>query len=272
MKILVPYDFTPITRTALDHAFALGRTLEGEIALLHIIDNQSLRSKAEAGFKTLLEGLTDNERSVLTTHVRVGDIFKDITREAEAGDYQLLVMGTHGAKGLQKVLGSKAIKVITSGNTPFIVTQSKGPSESIKRIVLPVDLTKESVQIVKFAAQIAKRFDAEIHIVGKNEKDEWLNTKLKNNISYLRRVLNEQGVKHVVAGLDGKTALAQEAIDYGTANKADLYAVAHFSESILPQFDRFSQDMITNPALTPVLIANATEVGGVKGQYAFLSV
>lgn len=272
MKILVPYDFTPITRTALDHAFALGKHLHSDIQLLHIIANEGNRSAAEKNFENLLDGLSANERESLRTQVHMGDIFKDIISEANEGGFQLLVMGTHGAKGLQKVMGSKAIRVITSGNTPFVVTQSKGPSASIQRIVMPVDLTKESAQIVNFAARLAKRFEAEIHIIYKEETDEWLAGKLKNNVSFLRRVLTKEGVKHTVSSLKGKKGLASQVITYGLEQGADLFAVAHFSESILPQFDTFSQDMITNTPQIPVLIVNATPTGGVKSQYSFLTV
>lgn len=272
MKILVPYDFTPITRAALSHAFALGKILGEDIELLHIVAKESDKSKAENGFKDLLNSLSDEEQSKLTTRIRVGDIFRDITREAEEGGFELLVMGTHGAKGLQKIMGSKAIKVITSGNTPFVVTQTKGPTGVIKSIVMPVDLTKESAQIVRFATKLAKRFNAEVHIVFKSETDEWLDKKLKNNVSYMRNVLNSDGVKYVINSLPGKKSLAKEVIDYGTQHNADLFAIAHFSESILPQFDSFSQDIITNPLQLPVLIVNATPVSGVKGQYSFLTV
>lgn len=272
MKILVPYDFTPITRTALSHAIALGETLGKNIELLHIVAKESEVSAAKAKFDELIDSLGTKEKGALSAHVRVGDIFHDISKEAEDGGFQMLVMGTHGAKGLQKIMGSRAIKVITSGNTPFMVTQSKGPSGQIKRIVLPVDLTKESAQIVNFAALLAKRFDAEIHIVYKAENDEWLEKKVKSNVLYARNVLDAQKVKYAIHSLAGKKPLAKEVLDYGAEQNADLFAVAHFTESILPQFDSFSQDMITNPLQVPVLILNASPVGGVKGQYSFLTV
>ncbi len=272
MKILVPFDFTPITRTALAHALSLRKIFGGSIEVLHIASKKSQEARLLEDLRKETDALGLAEGQDVVVKVRTGDIFKDITKEAEEGNAQLLVMGTHGAKGLQKVLGSKAIKVITSGNTPFIVTQSKGPSESIRNIVMPVDLTKESAQIVNFAALMAKRFDAKIHVVHKNEKDEWLQKKLQSNVKYVRNVLAKEGIAGQVQVLPGKASFAKECIAYGAECGADLFAVAHFSESILPQFDTFSQEMITNPGQLPVLILNAEPVGSVKGQYSFLTV
>lgn len=270
MKILVPYDFTSVTRTALNHALFLAKLADAKIELLHIVDKESQVSDAEYNFRELLKLVDEGDRNLINTKVRVGNIFKDITREASEGNFQLLVMGTHGEKGLQKILGSNAIKVITSGNLPFLVTQSKGPKTTIKRIVMPVNLTKESLQIVEFAANSAKRFDADIHIVHEPETDEWLVKKIKINVAHVNNYLNKEKVKHSVVRLPGKKSFAAEVIDYGAQHGADLFAVAHFTESILPQFDRFSQELITNKLEVPVLILNSIEVGTVKGQYTFI--
>lgn len=271
MKILVPYDFSSITRTAVDHALFLAKLAEAKIELLHIVEKESQRADAERNFKELMKLMPEGDRSLISTKVKVGDIFKDIAREGAEGDFQMLVMGTHGAKGLQKLLGSNAIKVITSGNLPFLVTQSKGPADTIKRIVMPVNLTKESLQIVQFAANAAKRFDAEIHIVHEPETDEWLLKKMKINVAHANNSLNKEKVKHTVVSLPGKKSFADEVIDYGEQHGADLFAIAHFSESILPQFDRFSQELITNAPQVPVLILSAKDVGRVQGQYTFIT-
>ncbi|MFT4770962.1 MAG: nucleotide-binding universal stress UspA family protein [Cryomorphaceae bacterium] len=270
MKILVPYDFTAITRTALDHGLFLAKLADAKIELLHIVDKESKRADAEHNFKELLKQLAEEDQGIISSKVIVGDIFKDIAREGAEGDFQMLVMGTHGEKGLQKILGSNAIKVITSGDLPFLVTQSKGPADTIKRIVMPVNLTKESLQIVQFAANAAKRFDAEIHIVHQPETDEWLLKKMKINVAHANNYLNKEKVKHTVVNLPGKKSFADEVNDYGEQQGADLFAVAHFSESILPQFDRFSQELITNALQVPVLILSAKDVGRVQGQYTFI--
>ncbi len=271
MKFLVPYDFTEITRIALDHALAIAPAFDAEVLLYHVIDDESERAEAEQKFKDLLKVLNGDNTDV-QSKVQLGKIFKDISREAEEGDAHLLIMGTHGAHGLQKIFGSHAIKVIKSASTPFMITQNKGPAESIKQIMMPVNLTRESVQIVKYAAELAQKFEARIHMLCQPETDEFLERQLKNNIARARKYLTKEGVASEVDMLPGKKSLSQEVIEYGHAHQADLFAVVHYSESLIPQFDTFSQDMITNEYGIPVLIMNGNEMKGIKLKYSFISI
>lgn len=270
MRYLVPYDFSSISKTALDHALSFSKIDNGSIELLHIIKDESKRVEAEAKFTELLAGLEGKEK--VCTKVREGDIYTDIANEAKEGNFQLFVMGTHGAKGLQKLLGSHALKVITSSATPFIVTQSKGPLDSINRIVLPVDLSNERIQIAKFASDIAKKFEAEIHIVSQPKTDEFLANRLKNNITKVKRKLQSTGVKYEVHTLKGEDSFYKEIINYGAEHNADLFAISYYPETLLPQFEKFSQELITNDLEIPVLIVDAEELIGVKTNYSFIGI
>ena len=272
MNYLVPYDFTPITRAALDHAIAITKTAPGTIELLHIIDKESQRGEAEEAFRSLLSELSDTAREGVTTKIRVGSIFEDISKEASEGHAQLLIMGTHGAKGLQKLMGSHAIRVITSAKSPFLVTQSRGPKGRFEVIVLPVDLSKERVQIARFASEVAKRFGSEVHLVCKPEKDEFLEKKLHNNIKLVRDYFAKEGISHKFSLLPGKHSMQKEVIQYGVTNNADLFAIGHFPESMLPAFDKFTQDLITNEPEIPVLVINTEEITGVRPAYAFIGI
>jgi len=266
MKYLVPYDFTPITRSALDHALSLCEHIPGSVELLHIVASQDKVANATSELEGVISSLGESHSDLVSANVRHGDIFKDIAKEAEEGDAQLLVMGTHGAKGLQKLFGSHAIKVITSSNTPFVVTQSKGPQGKVKLVVLPVDLSKESLQIVEFASKLAHQFNASIHLVCKAEKDEYLSNKLRNNINWAKMKMDKQITSEVIS-LEGKSSFAKEVIEYGEQNGASMFALTHFTESLIPQFDTFSQEMITNRLEVPVLIVSGRMTSNVKGNF-----
>lgn len=270
MRYLVPCDFTPITRTALDHALMFAKPTNAQIELLHIIDKEADRIEAEQKFEELLNSVSSDERKSIITKIVIGDIFEDIGKEAEEGNANLLIMGTHGAKGLQKLFGSHAIKVITSSNTPFIVTQSKGPEEDIKRIAFPVNLARESVQILRFAKDLAKRFDAQIDLLGDYESDEWLAKKININVKIVQNELKREGIKHNVHILKSKGSYYNEVIDYCAKYRADMIAITHFSDSIFPQFDKFTQEIITNKLEIPVLIVNARHISNITTNYSYM--
>jgi nucleotide-binding universal stress UspA family protein len=60
--------------------------------------------------------------------VLCGTIFNTIGKYASDTDARMVIMGTHGIKGMQKLTGSWALKVIVKSKVPFLVVQDK-PSE-----------------------------------------------------------------------------------------------------------------------------------------------
>lgn len=272
MKIIVPIDFTEISEPAIQHALSFAKSAEqSELILLHIIAKAGQEEEKKQQLDVLSQKFRNAQVSI-STQVKQGDIFNDIAAVAEEEKANFIVMGTHGAKGLQKLLGSYAIKVINSSKVPFIITQKMQPSAGVNKIVLPVDLSKESLQIVKYATFLAKEFNAEMHVVAKPVKDEFLAKTLNNNLSIVRKHLKENNVSFELEVLEGAQSLQQEVIDYGAKHRADLFAIAHFSDSLLPQFDTFSQDMITNKLELPVLVISAKQVKAVTSTYSFIGI
>lgn len=270
MRILVPIDFTSITRTALNHAIQLGNILNADLTLLHIIKNEDKRDEATANFDRLLSELP--AQNDLKTQITTGNIFSEINSEAERLGTQLIVMGTHGAKGLQKILGSHAMRVISQSKIPFIVTQEKEPETKVNEVVLPIDLTNESIQVVQFASVLAKTLDTRIHLVGEQQKDEWLANKVRNNLNISKTLLEKAKIKYHLQLLEGSDSFQKKVIRYGSECSANAFAVTYFSESILPQFDKFSQDIITNELEIPTLIVNAKQVSKVNAQFSFITI
>jgi nucleotide-binding universal stress UspA family protein len=272
VKYLVPFDFTPITRNALEHALFFSKSDSEKIVLLHIIEKEGQKEAAIKKFTDLITGLPEADQARIKTKIRQGDIYTDIAKEAKEGDFKLLVMGTHGEKGLQRILGSNAMKVITSCNIPFIVTQSKPPKKSVNRIVLPIDLSGERWQIATFASDLAQKFQAEVFLVHAQENDPYLVKRINNNIKKVKRVFKQKGIAFTISVIKSKKSWAKEVMAYGESINTDLFAIGYYPSTLLPQFERFSQDLITNPQETPVLITNVEEIAGVRTNYSFVGI
>lgn len=271
MKFLVPFDFTEVAEVAFDHAQNLAVILGGELDLLHIIKDESEREEVERRFENFLNRVKNKTGKPIEISIRVGDIFKDIAAEAEEDSVDLMVMGTHGMRGWQRVFGSNALRVVKSSGSPFWITQKTGPS-SIDEIVLPVELSKESVLIAEFAGWLAKKFNAKVFVVYQEQSDEFLANKIRNNVEFIKMKLRQQGAEFEVESLNPKKAFHDAVVQFGGSVGVDLYAMAHFSESILPQLDRFTQELISNEEEIPVLVINAHEVLNVNSTYSFITI
>ncbi len=258
---IVPHDLTEVGNTALDYALFLGTHVRTDIMLLHLVDNKAKIAGIEAKLWEIIKSKSIPSNVEMFVHVSVGDIFSDINKIAAKEQAQLILMGTHGAKGFQKLTGSFAMKVIISCDIPFIIVQKDTKHKDIKNIVVPINLTKESLQIVSSAGDLARIFGATVHVIGEKHNDEGLSQQTKNRVLLIRNKYDEKGAKCEVKLLPTGGSYAKKVMTYVKENNIDVIAIAYHSESLLPQFDTFAQSLITNELNLPCMIIAAKESG-----------
>ena len=270
---LIPYDFTPVSESALRLGLDLAKANDGSAYLLHIVKKNSDRTLARTQFTEVFNNLTDEEKRITNTKVIVGDLYEDVGKAGDILKASLIVMGTHGAQGMQKVFGSHAVKLINSSSTPFLITQGKKSVEKIKTIVMPFSFAKESIQITTFAAAIANKFNATIHLLGYHDKDSSFDTKTKANQLIVRRAFNEKGVDHEIVTLPPSSkSYNSDVLEYAKKVDADIIAAAYFKEGVLPSPNSFIQGMIENEYQIPLLTVNSEELSVINSNYSFMTV
>lgn len=269
---LVPFDFTPVSESALQLAIDLAEANSGSVYLLHVVGKSSEKEEARVKFREVLGTVKEEHRDLVTTNVIVGDIFEDVGKAGDILKAALIVMGTHGAKGMQKVFGSHAVKMISNSSSPFLITQGKKTVDKIKSIVMPFSFAKESIQIVTFAASIAQKFNAKIHLVGYHDKDQWLKRKTQSNQLVVRKHLTDNEVAHEIVNLPKVDSYEKELLAYAASVDADVIAASYFKEGILPNPNSFIQLIIENELQVPVLTVNAEELSVINSNFSFMTV
>lgn len=264
--ILVPTDFTPVGESAVNYAKQLAAILHAKVTVMHVVAKEKEVAKATAAVSAIASSLNS---SVVESdyHVAVGNIFDDIGSVAKSLDARLIVMGTHGVKGMQHIMGSKALKVITNSDVPFIVVQKKPlKPEGFKHIVIPLNFQQEVKQSIKYAWEIGKYFNAKIHIVYLKEKDPFIAAKIERNIPYAEDLLQENGVSYEITGID-KSNFAKDLCNFSNSVQADLITIINNQENIFTYFGgSFEQAVIGNEQEIPVLVINAIQL---KAAYSF---
>jgi nucleotide-binding universal stress UspA family protein len=269
---LVPYDFTPTTEQSFEYARKLVHVGGGRIILVHIVKKGDQISHFEKKLARIVKNLGTAIEDKIDIKVIEGNIFEDIDKIAQAVNASVIVMGTHGASGFQKIFGSNALKVVSNSKIPFILTQEGQEIQEIEDIVMPFSFARESVQVTQVAASLAKKYDATIHLVGFRDKDEWLLRDMRTNQTIVRRHLTEQGVKHNIVNLPGKEGYETELMNYAQIVDADLIAAAYFSQGIRGIFHSFIEAMVANDYKIPVITINAPEVMSVDSGLSFLTI
>lgn len=268
-KFLVPTDFTEVAHTAMIHASDLAKSVGAEIYLLNIVEEKEDLEKAHKKIDEEIDYLRRyNEDIKVHPIVRVGNIFEDIGDVAAENGAGLIIMGTHGVSGWQKVTGSYAMKVITSSKVPFIVTQKETNKKSgYDKILVPLDLHNETKQKLEIVADMAKYFDSEVHIITPKETDEFLRNKLSGNIAYAKKYLAEKKVKCAAHIADKPGDFVDQLLDLAGEIGADLITIMNLQRNSLMGMigARYEQQIITNEDQIPVLCVNPREVTSATG-------
>ncbi|MBC7382135.1 MAG: universal stress protein [Bacteroidia bacterium] len=254
--LLVPTDFTPVGDSAVAYASQLSKILHARIELLHVVGNTKDAAVAKNTLATHVSSL-EKDNIDAGSMVEIGNIFDDIGKVADKLNAKLIVMGTHGVKGMQHVMGSKALKVITNSDVPFLVVQRKPmKAEGFKNIIIPVDFNQEVKQSIKYAWEIGKYFHSKIHIIYVKEKDPFIAAKIERNIPYAKDLLEESGVAYEIMGIEKKD-FDKEVVKIGQRIDADLITIINNHENIFTYFGgSFEQSIIGNNGEIPVLVIN----------------
>jgi hypothetical protein len=259
--ILVPTDFTKVADCAMNHAMKLAERIAAEVYLLHIVDKES----HEAETLTKLEMEVGRAKRwganiKVTPLVRVGSVYEDIGAVASEIGAELIIMGTHGMRGMQFITGSRALRVITNSSVPFIVVQERNiKEEGYRDIVVPLDLHKETRHKLMLVADMAQYFKSRVHLVVPKETDEFLHNQLMNHLKFANNYLKERGVDHESAILDTDSDdFVKGMIRYAVKVDADLIAIVNMLQNSL--FGALGihneQEVITNDPMVPVMCMN----------------
>jgi nucleotide-binding universal stress UspA family protein len=267
--IVVPWDFTEVADHALAHAVKISRMVGNEICLLHIVD-KAINPKEAGEKKIMLKHVAEENGKKYNMHISSeiakGSIFtaiadfvnqKDV-EEQDKKEVSLVLMGTHGMKGMQKLTGSWALKVIVKSSVPFIVVQDPpADQERYHNIVFPVDFRKENKEKTKMAIYMGKYFESKVHMIVTTSTDASLIKKTKINLNFAIKYLIQNNIEYQIHEVP-KGNFAQQTIDFALKINADLILIVTTKNITFADYmvGASEQYIIANSSKIPVCCVN----------------
>ena len=259
-KIMVPTDFTSVADTAIQHAITISKIMKGEIVLLHVIDKDGKTLEAQNKLDKIAETLNKENNVPTVGKVITGNIFDDIVKVAEYEGVSLIIMGTHGRKGIQHIVGSYAMKVITSSEIPFIVVQDKLAPPSYQNIVFPIDFKAETKLKLALTVNMASHLGAKIHIYGEFDNDPFNKQHIDNNIANAKRFFTEHNVPYTVKIAEKSGSFVKQILHYSVSINADMIVVLNLNyRSISNLLKNDEEELVSNEAQIPVFMVNPSK-------------
>jgi nucleotide-binding universal stress UspA family protein len=270
--IVVPWDFTHVAEHALSHAVKISRMVGNEVCLLHIVD-ENIKPAEEGEKKANLNRIADENGKKynmhISSHIEKGTIFSAISSFANDKDASLVVMGTHGMKGMQKLTGSWALKVIVKSRVPFIVVQDPPKDQDrYHNIVFPVDFRGENKEKMKMAIFMGKYFDSKIHMLKAVTSDKILAKKIAVNMGFAIKYLIQNNIEYEIHEVP-RSDMAQQTIDFAQKINADLILIVTTKNITFADYmvGANEQYIIANSSKIPVCCVNPKATFAKTGQF-----
>ncbi len=186
-KILVPTDFSDGSKTAYAFANELAAKFGGKIDLIHVIPTMKYLSESISKLglpfdmdKDVYPKLIDQSRGFieddLTNYIDAKfagksivkidlKAFDVITETAASGEYDIIVMGTHGASANQLIKGNVTEKVIRYSKVPVLCVPNNLATDKIRNVLIPIDFSANSWSAMPMAASFAAAIGGELTLI-----------------------------------------------------------------------------------------------------------
>ncbi|MFH0841360.1 MAG: universal stress protein [Bacteroidota bacterium] len=270
--IVVPWDFTPVAEHALAHAVKISHMVHDEVCLLHIVD-KGIKPNEEGEKLVLLKHVAGEQSKKYNMTVGAelikGSIFTSIAEFVNDKEASLVIMGTHGMKGMQKLTGSWALKVIVKSKVPFIVVQDPpADQERYHNIVFPVDFRRENKEKTQMAIYMGKYFDSKVHMLVTTSTDASLLKKTKINLNFAIRYLIQNNIEYEIHEIS-KGDFAQQTLDFAQRINADLILIMTTKNITFADYmvGASEQYIIANSSKIPVCCVNPRTSFAKSGQF-----
>lgn len=272
--ILIPTDFSEVCDNAIEHGLELAKTLEYRVFLIHVITKETNKYLDEKKLtRESISELLDEKCQRLTKDfgiqveflIKSGNLFEKVKDVAEKLNIKLVILGTHGKVGFQKITGSYVLKMVTTVNLPTIVVQKRSFKGGYKNIVFPITAQTQDRQKVAWAVNIAKTFDATIHLIPKFESEKFYRKRIMGVTKQIKNLFDEYGVKYQDKVTEpGAGNFAKQVIDYAVVHAAELIMTLVNKDKNL-FFSSWDEQIIYNSSQIPVICINPHTTGKSSG-------
>jgi len=257
-RILCPVDFSESSVTAYDYAQSLARHYQAKLFLQHVVEFDfppyeyyAPPSYLDEHFQSICVDAQQKLQEFAKSHTRngvqpdclvdAGVVTEAILSFAEAQKVDLIVMGTHGLKGVDRfMLGSVADKVLRKARCPVLVIpkprydvvapEGEPGSVQLRRVVLCTDFSDPSHRALEYALSAAAEYDAELtllHVLEHIPSSANIEEAIAMATKQLDRLIPPEGVKAAKIKTMVRIGKAyQQIIEFSLEIQADLLIMA----------------------------------------------
>lgn len=267
--ILVPVDYSDKAVYGLQMAANLLKNSGGKVTVINVLkgvdpvwsdffsdeERAFLLDKLEKHLRNFAERYIDSKKFEVNCIIEKGKLCDTILEKVDVLGISAIVMGTSTVDNIKKrIIGTNALRVVSEAKCPVITLKQEPRSEVIKRIILPMDITKETREKAKMAVQLAKENQAEIFLVSAYTlSDEIVLKKLESQQKQVVEYIQNNNVK-VDSSLLKVNDRVDGVLDYIEEKRGDIILITtHQQLEIVNSFLGSFAKSIIKEAKIPVM-------------------
>ena len=241
VNILVPTDFSELSGNATRFAIKIANKLNGTVTLVHVMKTvTAVRATMQERIQKIETELTQDATEKLNAlahefskQVRftepiklriakgAGPFEETLKKEAKRAHAGLIIMGTHGASGLKKVMmGSNTTAVIASGTVPVMAIPKQGDFKGFRNVIYATNL-KNAEKELKLLIPYVEKFNATLHLVHVTKSGDKVEALEEKIDKIVEKADYKKIVTMVLVDSDVDAALAQ----YINISKSEMLAM-----------------------------------------------
>lgn len=178
MQILVPTDFSACANHALNYASALASAISGKITLLHVLPipqydpnmpadmvstiQKEQEKEAYTSMQVIGDSLANTTAGPIDLQIRQGHFTSELVAAITDCAADWVVMGTTGASGVKKIMGSHAYHALLRSPVPVLTVPAHAPIIMPKQILFCASLHIDEYQYLQKLIKVAEQLSANV--------------------------------------------------------------------------------------------------------------
>jgi nucleotide-binding universal stress UspA family protein len=178
-NIIVGVDFSDSSLNAMRHAVSLALKTGADLHLVWVKtpgvtrnagdgDDEYIRNRQASleEWKDMCK--MESPNTEINTVILQGKVHIELCKYAANQPNAMIVMGTHGTSGFEEgYIGNNANRLIRASKVPILIMRENIEiKRDLHNIYAPIDLSFETLQKMRYATYLGKRFAAKVSIVG----------------------------------------------------------------------------------------------------------
>ncbi|SDM94626.1 Nucleotide-binding universal stress protein, UspA family [Halogranum gelatinilyticum] len=267
--LLFPTDGSDGTERALDHVLDIATAHDATLHVLNVADvtrdsvaqiqGEVIDALVDEGENTVQQVVDRAEARDIptTTAVEQGEPYPTIVEYASSNDVDLVVMPTHGRKGLSRLLlGSTTERVVRESDVPVLTI---GPDDTdlsypYEDILVPTDGSKSAMEALTLGIDLTAVDDGTLHLLSVAEVTEFgvgapgeiqlkiFEEEAAETVEAAAEVATEAGVERVTETAEAGISVHRAILSYVEKNDVDVIVAGTHGRT---GFDRYMLGSVT---------------------------